>query len=74
MLLKPKQYLSLSKFVTCPILYLQVTPSSKVVGDLAQFMVQNDLDEAKLIEKASNLNLPDRSTTVRLLSSHCHCS
>jgi pyruvate carboxylase len=24
---------------------LQVTPSSKVVGDLAQFMVQNDLDE-----------------------------
>ena len=42
-------------------MWLQVTPSSKVVGDLAQFMVQNDLDEAKLVEKASSLNLPDRS-------------
>ena len=41
----------------------QVTPSSKVVGDLAQFMVQNDLDETKLVEKASNLNLPDRSAS-----------
>lgn len=50
-------------------LHLQVTPSSKVVGDLAQFMVQNDLDEAKLVEKASNLNLPDRSTTVQPLQS-----
>jgi len=39
----------------------QVTPSSKVVGDLAQFMVQNDLDDVKLVEKAGNLNLPGRS-------------
>lgn len=46
---------------------LQVTPSSKVVGDLAQFMVQNDLDDAKLVEKASSLNLPDRSPTPHLL-------
>ncbi|KAL3135464.1 hypothetical protein ABBQ38_005949 [Trebouxia sp. C0009 RCD-2024] len=38
---------------------VKVTPSSKVVGDLAQFMVQNDLDDAKLVEKASSLNLPD---------------
>lgn len=38
---------------------VKVTPSSKVVGDLAQFMVQNDLDEARLVEKASSLNLPD---------------
>lgn len=53
------------------MLYLQVTPSSKVVGDLAQFMVQNDLDEAKLVEKASNLNLPDRSTLIHLLHLHC---
>ena len=50
--------------VKCLSLCLQVTPSSKVVGDLAQFMVQNDLDEAKLVEKASSLNLPDRSPTT----------
>ena len=39
---------------------VQVTPSSKVVGDLAQFMVQNDLDDVKLVEKAGSLNLPGR--------------
>lgn len=61
----------LLRFVACPMLYLQVTPSSKVVGDLAQFMVQNDLDEARLVEKASNLNLPDRSTFIHLLQVHC---
>ena len=38
----------------------QVTPSSKVVGDLAQFMVQNNLDEHKLVEKAESLSLPSR--------------
>ncbi|KAA6420341.1 MAG: pyruvate carboxylase [Trebouxia sp. A1-2] len=37
---------------------VKVTPSSKVVGDLAQFMVQNDLDDKKLVEKAGSLNLP----------------
>lgn len=37
---------------------LQVTPSSKVVGDLAQFMVQNDLDEHSLVEKADTLSFP----------------
>ena len=72
MSLKSKQ--CFRKFATCPIMYMQVTPSSKVVGDLAQFMVQNDLDEAKLVEKASNLNLPDRSTTVHLPPLHCCCS
>ena len=36
----------------------QVTPSSKVVGDLAQFMVQNKLDEHELVEKAEQLSLP----------------
>ena len=36
----------------------QVTPSSKVVGDLAQFMVQNDLDEHSLVEKADTLSFP----------------
>ena len=43
---------------------VQVTPSSKVVGDLAQFMVQNDLDDKKLVEKAGSLNLPGRSVAT----------
>src|SRR5690606_12728037 len=30
----------------------------KVVGDLAQFMVQNDLDEAAVLEQADTLNFP----------------
>lgn len=38
----------------------QVTPSSKVVGDLAQFMVQNNLDQDSLVEKAEGLSLPTR--------------
>jgi pyruvate carboxylase len=37
---------------------VKVTPSSKVVGDLAQFMVQNNLDEESLLEKAEELNFP----------------
>ena len=36
----------------------QVTPSSKVVGDLAQFMVQNNLDEASVIARAEELSFP----------------
>jgi pyruvate carboxylase len=36
----------------------QVTPSSKVVGDLAQFMVQNKLSEAEVLEKAGSLSFP----------------
>lgn len=39
---------------------VKVTPSSKVVGDLAQFMVQNNLNEQELVEKAENLSLPQR--------------
>ena len=35
-----------------------MTPSSKVVGDLAQFMVQNKLDAASLMEKAEDLSFP----------------
>lgn len=35
-----------------------MTPSSKVVGDLAQFMVANNLDEHSLVDKAESLNLP----------------
>ena len=36
----------------------QVTPSSKVVGDLAQFMVANKLSEAQLVAQAASLSLP----------------
>jgi pyruvate carboxylase len=37
---------------------IKVTPSSKVVGDLAQFMVQNDLDEELVFERADTLSFP----------------
>jgi len=37
---------------------IKVTPSSKVVGDLAQFMVQNDLDERDVLEQADTLSFP----------------
>ena len=37
---------------------LKVTPSSKVVGDLAQFMVQNDLSEDDVLEQAETLSFP----------------
>ena len=37
---------------------IKVTPSSKVVGDLAQFMVQNDLGEDDVVEGAATLSFP----------------
>jgi pyruvate carboxylase len=37
---------------------IKVTPTSKVVGDLAQFMVQNDLDEHQVRERAETLSFP----------------
>ncbi|KAH8237063.1 hypothetical protein KR038_003474 [Drosophila bunnanda] len=37
---------------------IKVTPSSKVVGDLAQFMVQNDLTADQVLEKAEELSFP----------------
>ena len=37
---------------------VKVTPSSKVVGDLAQFMVANNLNEEALISSAGTLSLP----------------
>ncbi|MEM9458342.1 MAG: pyruvate carboxylase [Myxococcota bacterium] len=37
---------------------IKVTPSSKVVGDLAQFMVQNDLSEVDVVEQAETLSFP----------------
>lgn len=37
---------------------IQVTPTSKVVGDLAQFMVQNKLMARDVIERADELDFP----------------
>jgi pyruvate carboxylase len=38
---------------------IKVTPSSKVVGDLAQFMVQNDLTEEDVVDQAETLSFPN---------------
>lgn len=38
---------------------VKVTPSSKVVGDMALFMVQNDLDEESVISKGMSIDFPD---------------
>ncbi|HWK24667.1 MAG TPA: pyruvate carboxylase [Ureibacillus sp.] len=38
---------------------VKVTPSSKVVGDMALFMVQNDLDEENIYERGQTLDFPD---------------
>lgn len=38
---------------------VKVTPSSKVVGDMALFMVQNQLTEEDLYEKGDTLSFPD---------------
>lgn len=37
---------------------VKVTPSSKVVGDLAQFMVQNKLTSEQVLQKAEELSFP----------------
>jgi pyruvate carboxylase len=37
---------------------VKVTPSSKVVGDFAQFLVANNLDEHSVVEKADTLSFP----------------
>ncbi|MFS8650702.1 MAG: pyruvate carboxylase [Caldibacillus sp.] len=38
---------------------VKVTPSSKVVGDMALFMVQNDLTEEDVLEKGMQINFPN---------------
>ncbi|NKE84655.1 pyruvate carboxylase [Staphylococcus arlettae] len=38
---------------------VKVTPSSKVVGDMALYMVQNDLDEDSLIKDGHKLDFPE---------------
>mmetsp|Transcript_14151 Transcript_14151/g.27488 ORF Transcript_14151/g.27488 Transcript_14151/m.27488 type:complete len:1192 (+) Transcript_14151:68-3643(+) len=37
---------------------IKVTPSSKVVGDFAQFIVQNNLTAEEVVEKAETLSFP----------------
>ena len=37
---------------------IKVTPSSKVVGDLAQFMVQNHLTAQQVLDRAEELSFP----------------
>uniref|UniRef100_A0A0A9XGF5 Pyruvate carboxylase n=1 Tax=Lygus hesperus TaxID=30085 RepID=A0A0A9XGF5_LYGHE len=37
---------------------IKVTPSSKVVGDLAQFMVQNKLSSEEVLKRAGELSFP----------------
>ena len=38
---------------------IKVTPSSKMVGDLAIFMVQNNLTPDNIVERAATLHFPD---------------
>src|SRR5699024_8049913 len=37
---------------------IKVTPSSKIVGDMALFMVQNDLTEADIYERGHSIDFP----------------
>eukprot|EP00736_Rhodelphis_marinus_P000080 Rmarinus@m.11826 len=47
---------------------IKVTPSSKVVGDLAQFMAQNELSETDVVENAETLSFP--SSVVEFMQGH----
>ncbi|VEN37870.1 unnamed protein product [Callosobruchus maculatus] len=47
---------------------IKVTPSSKVVGDLAQFMVQNKLKPQDVLDKAEELSFP--KSVVEFLQGH----
>ena len=38
---------------------VKVTPSSKVVGDMALFMVQNNLTEEDVLTKGETIDFPD---------------
>ena len=42
---------------------VKVTPSSKVVGDLAIFMVQNELTPENIVEKGANIDFPDATVS-----------
>lgn len=47
---------------------VKVTPSSKVVGDMALFMVQNNLTEEDIYERGETLDFPD--SVVELFSGY----
>ncbi|CAH1985210.1 unnamed protein product [Acanthoscelides obtectus] len=47
---------------------IKVTPSSKVVGDLAQFMVQNKLKPQDVLDRAEELSFP--KSVVEFLQGH----
>jgi pyruvate carboxylase len=47
---------------------VKVTPSSKVVGDMALFMVTNNLTSKDILEKGSTLNFP--KSVVELMQGH----
>ena len=38
---------------------VKVTPSSKVVGDMALFMVQNELTEDNIVERGQAIDFPE---------------
>ncbi|MCZ2258910.1 pyruvate carboxylase [Sporosarcina sp. G11-34] len=38
---------------------VKVTPSSKIVGDMALFMVQNDLDEKSVLTRGTSIDFPE---------------
>ncbi|MEA5041649.1 MAG: pyruvate carboxylase [Oscillibacter ruminantium] len=42
---------------------VKVTPSSKMVGDLAIFMTQNNLNPENIVEKGGNLAFPDSAVS-----------
>ena len=42
---------------------IKVTPSSKMVGDMAIFMVQNDLTPENIVEKGASFDFPDSVVT-----------
>lgn len=46
----------------------QVTPSSKVVGDLAQFMVQNKLTGEMVLDRAEDLSFPQ--SVIQYMQGH----
>ena len=57
--LKVKSFFkSFNKFSLKTSHSFSVTPSSKIVGDLAQFMVQNKLSKVDVLKKASELSFP----------------
>lgn len=47
---------------------VKVTPSSKIVGDMALFMVQNSLDENTVLTKGKAIDFPD--SVIEFFSGH----